>query len=102
MFPKSSGGIDVNRVRRTAVAAGVFSLVTEVCRRRGARVPYPSVAARRLPLEAGEDTSMFLGSFVEVLLVLAVAGTAAELYPVRGAPHPLNRHATAPPGSRCQ
>jgi Domain of unknown function (DUF4386) len=65
--------------RRTAIAAGVLYLVTHVT----------SIAAVVLyggflddPLRSGGDTRVLVGGLCDVVLAMAVVGTAVALYPV--------------------
>lgn len=72
--------------RRTAVAAGSLFLLTEVAAIAGAVLYRPLLGAADGPLAQGADTRALLGALCEVVLVVAVAGTGAALFPV------LRRH----------
>ncbi|MFD7031930.1 DUF4386 domain-containing protein [Streptomyces sp. NPDC059917] len=72
--------------RRTAVAAGALFLLTEVAAVAGAVLYRPLLGAGDGSLPRGADTRALLGALCEVVLVLAVAGTGAALFPV------LRRH----------
>ncbi|MET3985689.1 hypothetical protein ABIC27_003567 [Streptomyces sp. PvR034] len=72
--------------RRTAVAAGVLFLLTEVAAIAGAVLYRPLLGAVDGRLSQGADTRALLGVLCEVALVVAVAGTGAALFPV------LRRH----------
>lgn len=72
--------------RRTAVAAGSLFLLTEVAAIAGAVLYRPLLGAADGRLPQGADTLALLGVICEVVLVAAVAGTGAALFPV------LRRH----------
>ncbi|MFE2021398.1 DUF4386 domain-containing protein [Streptomyces sp. NPDC059499] len=72
--------------RRTAVAAGSLFLLTEVAAIAGAVLYRPLLGAADGRLPQGADTQALLGALCEVVLVVAVAGTGAALFPV------LRRH----------
>ncbi|MFD6887696.1 DUF4386 domain-containing protein [Streptomyces sp. NPDC059957] len=72
--------------RRTAVAAGLLFLLTEVSAIAGAVLYRPLLGAADGRLAQGADTQALLGALCEVVLVVAVAGTGAALFPV------LRRH----------
>ncbi|TXS49875.1 DUF4386 domain-containing protein [Streptomyces sp. t39] len=72
--------------RRTAVAAGSLFLLTEAAAIAGAILYRPLLGAADGRLAQGADTRALLGALCEVVLVVAVAGTGAALFPV------LRRH----------
>lgn len=72
--------------RRTAVAAGSLFLLTEAAAIAGAVLYRPLLSATDGRLAQGADTWALLGALCEVVLVVAVAGTGAALFPV------LRRH----------
>lgn len=72
--------------RRTSVAAGSLFLLTEVAAVAGAVLYRPLLGAADGRLAQGADTRALLGVLCEVVLVVAVAGTGAALFPV------LRRH----------
>lgn len=72
--------------RRTAVATGLLFLLTEVSAIAGAILYRPLLGAADGGLARGADTQALLGALSEVVLVVAVAGTGAALFPV------LRRH----------
>lgn len=72
--------------RRTAVTAGSLFLLTEVAAIAGAVLYRPLLGAADGRLVQGADTKALLGVVCEVVLVVAVAGTGAALFPV------LRRH----------
>ncbi|MEV7445381.1 DUF4386 domain-containing protein [Streptomyces sp. NPDC091204] len=76
----------MNPDRRTAVAAGSLFLLTEVAAIAGAVLYRPLLGAADGRLAQGADTQALLGVLCEVVLVVAVAGTGAALFPV------LRRH----------
>jgi len=69
-------------LRRRAIVVGVFFLITEVAAIAGKLLRAPVAGEPAYILGAGADTSIFLGSFFELLLVFAVIGTAVALYPL--------------------
>ncbi len=76
----------MNPDRRTAVAAGSLFLLTEAAAIAGAVLYRPLLGAADGRLAHGADTRALLGVLCEVVLVVAVAGTGAALFPV------LRRH----------
>jgi hypothetical protein len=70
-------------MRRTAVVAGIFYLLTEVTA-IGGMLLYGSVLGTRefIVSASADDTSVLAGAFLEVLLAIAVVGSAVTLYPV--------------------
>jgi hypothetical protein len=68
----------MNPTRRTAVVAGVLYLVTHVTSVTAFAL-YSPVLRRTTD---GSDTAILVGGLLEVILALAVVGTAAALYPV--------------------
>jgi hypothetical protein len=73
----------VNSTRRIALVAGVFFIFTEVTALLG-RVLYNAVLdhPNYILTGSGGDPRVFLGAFFEVILVIAVIGTAVTLYPI--------------------
>jgi hypothetical protein len=69
--------------RRTAIVAGVFFLITEVTAIAGVLL-YGSVLGSPdyLISPTVDDTGVRAGAFLEVLLAIAVVGTAVTLYPI--------------------
>ena len=69
--------------RKTAVVAGVFFLITEVTA-IGALLLYRPVLGNPeyIVSASADDTGVLAGAFLEVLLAIAVVGTAVTLYPV--------------------
>ncbi|MFZ3499991.1 DUF4386 domain-containing protein [Streptomyces sp. 5.8] len=68
------------------MAAGLLFLLTEVSAIAGAVLYRPLLGAADGRLAQGADTQALLGALCEVVLVVAVAGTGAALFPV------LRRH----------
>jgi len=69
--------------RRTAIVAGVFFLITEVTAIAGVLL-YGSVLGSPdfIVSPTVDDTGVRAGAFLEVLLAIAVVGTAVTLYPI--------------------
>jgi Domain of unknown function (DUF4386) len=69
--------------RRTAIVAGVFFLITEVTAIAGVLL-YGSVLGTPdfIVSPTVDDTGVRAGAFLEVLLAIAVVGTAVTLYPI--------------------
>ncbi|MFF3689918.1 DUF4386 domain-containing protein [Streptomyces sp. NPDC002187] len=72
----------MSSTRRTAVAAGVFFLITEIAAIAGLVLYRPVLSDANYVAGAGADSRVLLGGFFEVILVAAVIGTAVTLYPV--------------------
>jgi hypothetical protein len=70
-------------IRRTAIVAGVFFLITEVTAIAGVLL-YGSVLGTPdfIVSTTADNTGVRAGAFLEVLLAIAVAGTAVTLYPI--------------------
>ena len=70
-------------IRRTAIVAGVFFLITEVTAIAGVLL-YGSVLGTPdfIVATTADDTGVRTGAFLEVLLAIAVVGTAVTLYPI--------------------
>ena len=69
-------------MRKRAIVVGVFFLITEVAAIAGKLLRTPISSDPAYVLGTGSDMSILLGSFFELLLVLAVIGTAVALYPI--------------------
>jgi hypothetical protein len=72
----------MNPTRRVATVTGVLFLVTEVSAIAGLALYSPVLKGTDYVLGAGADTRIFLGAMCELILALAVIGTAATLYPI--------------------
>jgi hypothetical protein len=69
--------------RKTALLAGVFFLMTEVTSIAGLALYGPVLHDPDYIVSAtGQDSKVLLGAFFEVLLVIAMIGTAVMLFPV--------------------
>jgi hypothetical protein len=69
--------------RKTALLAGVFFLITEVTSIAGLALYGPVLHDPNYIVSAtGHDSKVLLGAFFEVLLVIAMIGTAVMLFPV--------------------
>ena len=69
--------------RRTAIVAGVFFLITEVTAIAGVLLYGPVLGDPDFVVSASaDDAPVRAGAFLEVLLAIAVVGTAVTLYPV--------------------
>jgi len=70
----------MNSLRKTALTAGVFYLLTFVS------IPtlalYAAVRAPNFIVGPGPDSPVFVGAFLEMVVALAGIGTAVVLYPV--------------------
>ncbi len=69
-------------MRRTAVVAGVLYLVTHVTSIGGLALYGPVLSKSDYIAGSVTDTRVLLGAFLEVILALAIVGTAVALYPV--------------------
>jgi hypothetical protein len=76
----------VDSTRKTALVAGVLFIITFVAGIGGALVYGPVLSDPRYIVGAGADTQVFLGAFLELVLIIANIGTAVVLFPV------LKRH----------
>ncbi|WP_412542821.1 DUF4386 domain-containing protein [Longispora sp. K20-0274] len=68
--------------RRSALAVGLFFLLTEVAAIAGLVLYQPALKDAAYVTGTGADTRVLLGGLCELVLVAAVIGTAAALYPV--------------------
>ena len=73
----------MNPTRKTALVAGIFYLITEVTA-IGAVLSYGPILTDPtfIVSASGNDTGVLIGAFLEVLLAIAVVGSAVTLYPV--------------------
>jgi len=73
----------MNPTRKTALVAGIFYLLTEVTAIGGMLSYGPILTDPTFIVSAsGNDTGVLIGAFLEVLLAIAVVGSAVTLYPV--------------------
>src|SRR3954453_11950141 len=69
--------------RRTAIVAGIFYLLTEVTAIGGMLLYGSILGAPEFIVSASvDDTGVLAGAFLEVLLAIAVVGSAVTLYPL--------------------
>lgn len=68
--------------RKHAIAAGVFFLVTDVTAIAAALLYEPFIQDADFVTSTGSDFPIRLGAFLEILLTIAILGTALALYPV--------------------
>jgi hypothetical protein len=73
----------MNPTRKTALVAGIFYLLTEVTA-IGGMLSYGSILNDPMFIvsASGGDNGVLIGAFLEVLLAVAVVGSAVTLYPV--------------------
>jgi hypothetical protein len=73
----------MSSMRKTALVAGIFYLITEVTAIGGMLSYGPILTDPSFIVSAsGDDTGVLIGAFLEVLLAIAVVGSAVTLYPV--------------------
>ena len=73
----------MNTARKTAIVAGAFFLITEVTAIAALLLYGPVLGNPQFVISASvDDTRVLAGAFLEVLLAIAVVGTAVTLYPV--------------------
>ncbi|MFD0361423.1 DUF4386 domain-containing protein [Nocardia sp. GCM10030253] len=72
----------MSSTRTAAVAAGVLFLITEVTAMAGLALYQPVLSDAEYVVGAGADGRVLMGGLVELILVVAVIGTAVVLYPV--------------------
>lgn len=68
--------------RKTAIAAGVFFLITHVTSIGAVALYDPILTNTRYILGVGPDTQVLVGVLFEVILAFAIIGTSVALYPV--------------------
>ena len=73
---------NMSTTRRTALVAGVFFLATEVTSIPALLLYRPVLRVGNYIIGADADNRVLLGGLLELLLVVAVIGTAVTLYPV--------------------
>jgi hypothetical protein len=72
----------VSSTRKIAVVAGVFFLITEITALAGRLLHNPVLSHPGFIVGSGADTRVFLGALSEMILAIAVIGTAVTLYPI--------------------
>src|SRR5919108_5179789 len=79
----ATNGGQMDSTRKTALITGVLFLITYVTSIPAAFVFYPPVLNDPGYITgAGADTSVFVGAFLELLLIIANIGTAVALFPI--------------------
>jgi len=73
---------NLSTTRRTALVAGVFFLATEITAIPALLLYQPVLRDGNYILGADADNRVLVGGLLELLLVVAVIGTAVTLYPV--------------------
>jgi hypothetical protein len=73
---------NMSSTRRTALVAGVFFLATEVTSIPALLLYQPVLRDGNYIVGSDADNRVLLGGLLELLLVVAVIGTAVTLYPV--------------------
>jgi hypothetical protein len=68
--------------RKTALIAGVLFVITFVAGIAGALIYGPVLSDARYIVGPGADTQVFLGAFLELILIVANIGTAVVLFPI--------------------
>src|SRR5262249_34065884 len=76
------GGIWMTPARKAALIAGVCYLVTHVTSVAALVLYAPVLNRARYVTGAGSDTRVLVGGGLEVVLILAIVGTAVSLFPV--------------------
>jgi hypothetical protein len=72
----------MDSMRKTALVAGVLFAITFIAAIGGALVYGPVLSDPRYVVGAGADTRVFLGAFLELILIIANIGTAVVLFPI--------------------
>jgi len=72
----------MSSTRTTAVVAGVFFLITEITAMAGLVLYHPVLNDANYIVGAGADGRVLMGGLLELILVVAVIGTAVTMYPV--------------------
>src|SRR5450631_495921 len=79
---RSRGGVQVNSTRRIAFVVGVLFILTFVTSIGGAIAYGPVLTDSHYITGAGADTRVFLGAFLELLLIVTNIGCAVWLFPL--------------------
>jgi len=79
---RSRGGVRVNSTRRIAFVVGVLFILTFVTSIGGAIAYGPVLTDSHYITGAGADTRVFLGAFLELLLIVTNIGCAVWLFPL--------------------
>jgi Domain of unknown function (DUF4386) len=75
-------GLAMTSARKSAVVAGVFFIVAAVAAIVGLALYDPVLNDPRYVVESTDDTRVLLGALFEIVLAIAVIGTAVTLYPI--------------------
>jgi hypothetical protein len=79
----SRKGVQVNSARTIALVTGVFFLITIIPAPIAQFILYgPVLNDPNYVVGAGADTSVQLGAFLEVIVAVAIVGTAVTLFPI--------------------
>jgi hypothetical protein len=68
--------------RKIALVAGVLFVITFVAGIAGALIYGPVLSDPRYIVGPGSDTQVFVGAFLELILIIANIGTAVVLFPI--------------------
>jgi hypothetical protein len=79
---RSKGGVQVNSTRRIAFVVGVLFILTFVTSIGGVIAYGPVLTDSHYITGAGADTRVFLGAFLELLLIITNIGCAVWLFPL--------------------
>ncbi len=72
----------MNSLRKLAVAAGVSYLITHVTSVPALILYQPVLNNANYVVSSGNDTSIILGAFLEIITAFAIIGTAVTLFPI--------------------
>jgi hypothetical protein len=79
---RSKGEVQVNSTRRIALVVGVLFILTFITSIAGAFAYGPVLTDAHYVTGAGADTRVFLGAFLELLLIISNIGCAVWLFPL--------------------
>jgi hypothetical protein len=82
MYLKQQSATMSTSMRRSAIATGVFYLITHVTSVGAAILYTPILNNARYIIGTGSDTQVIAGAFFEVICALAIVGTAVALFPI--------------------
>ncbi|MEO5952829.1 MAG: DUF4386 domain-containing protein [Chloroflexia bacterium] len=72
----------IDPTRKIAIAAGIFYLITHVTSIGAALLYYPILNDANFITGSGSNTQVLIGVFLEIILALAIVGTAVALFPI--------------------
>src|SRR5215213_3276480 len=79
----SSKGVQVSSHRKIALVTGIFFIITIIPAPIAAFILYaPVLNDPNYIVGGGADTTVKLGAFLEVLIAIAIIGTAVTLFPI--------------------